>query len=162
VRVALTVLLVSLFSSSALAQTVDPATDPTALQAEVDAAYAQAMASDCTLACLALGSMRRATERLCAIDPGERCTSARQKLDAATAHVRAACPDCAEKLGRENELAQPAPPPASPAEATTEQESVSKRGGCAGCSATTRGADATGAVCLAALAWLGLRRRRRS
>lgn len=34
---------------------------------------------DCTTACKALGSMRRATERLCALDPGAPCTEARDR-----------------------------------------------------------------------------------
>ena len=38
--------------------------------------------------------MRRATERLCVIEPGQRCADARQKLDNASQRVGASCPMC--------------------------------------------------------------------
>src|SRR5438067_9060264 len=44
---------------------------------------------DCTSACNALASMRRATDRLCALDPGARCREARRIVDDAARKVRA-------------------------------------------------------------------------
>jgi hypothetical protein len=51
---------------------------------------------DCETACEALGSIRRAAARICEISgPGERCTSARERLDRAEKRVQEACPECA-------------------------------------------------------------------
>ncbi|MGH7295238.1 MAG: MYXO-CTERM sorting domain-containing protein [Polyangiaceae bacterium] len=162
VRVGLAVVLLSLAPSLAMAQPVDAGGEPGALQAEVEADYAQAMASDCALACKALGSMRRATQRLCELDPGDRCTGAKQKLGAATAHVHAACPECAEALGGEpmgGTSAAPAPPEM---EAVAQESVASKRGGCAGCAISETGTGAAMPVGLALFAgWVARRRRRR-
>lgn len=159
-RVVLGVLLVLLLPANALAQGVDAGGDLDALQAEVNRDYAQAMASDCATACRALGSMKRATERLCALAPGDRCENAKQRLDVASARVRAACPECAEELG--GKAFAPAQPTAAPAPETVQEEAaVSKKGGCAGCSEATTGGGGLQALGLAALVWLGLRRRRR-
>jgi hypothetical protein len=53
-----------------------------------------ASAGECITACRAVGSMRRATERLCALEPGPRCNDARAALASAAEKVRAACPTC--------------------------------------------------------------------
>jgi MYXO-CTERM domain-containing protein len=134
------------------------------LEAELDADYAQAMASDCALACKALGSMRRATETLCALEPGDRCAKARDRLSAAIAHVKSVCPECAEPLGTGEKDVTPrsesAPlAPAPPQEETVSAESVSKRGGCAGCTTTGPGSGAPAPLALGLLALVGLRRR---
>jgi MYXO-CTERM domain-containing protein len=158
----LAVLLLMGVPVRALAQPATTASaDADAAQIEVDRDYAQALASDCALACRALDSMRRATERLCALDAGDRCASAKKKLDDATAHVRAACPSCAEPLDERKAVVAPPPTAASPAANTVEQESVQKRGGCAGCATSSAPADAAGPLALAALLLLGARRRRR-
>src|SRR5579859_2620777 len=68
------------------------------LQAALDRDYAQAMANDCGLACRALESMRRSAGRLCQLDPGERCTRAKSKVDQATQRVRTSCPTCPQPL----------------------------------------------------------------
>jgi MYXO-CTERM domain-containing protein len=152
-----------LWSSAAVAQPAVVTTgDAEAAQAEVDRDYAQALASDCATACRALDSMRRATERLCALDPGDRCASAKKKLDDATTHVRSACPACPAPLDEEKKPVPPPPPPealASPP--AVAMESVQRKGGCAGCATTSSPVEAVGPIALAGLVLLGLRRRRR-
>jgi MYXO-CTERM domain-containing protein len=158
------VLLLSLVPVSALAQIgPDAGGDVDALQAEIDRDYAQALANDCTLACRALESMRRATERLCSLDPGDRCARARQKTDEASARVRSSCPSCAAELEGEKAFAPPAPSPAPPTETVAEEAEVSRRGGCGGCATTE---DPEGAVLplaagmLVVLGLLAFRRRK--
>ena len=135
--------------------------DADAAQAEVDRDYAQTLASDCAMACRALDSMRRATERLCALDPGDRCASARKKLGDATGHVRSACPDCAVPLEEKKPVAPPPPAEAPASPSATELETVQRKGGCAGCATTSSPGEAVGPLALAGLLLLGLRRRRR-
>ncbi len=128
--------------------------------------HAALSTSDCMTACRALASIRRATERICALDPEERCSAARAKADEATRKVRAACPECAV-------VASPPPPPApmdhqmakggsadSPAPASA-PPSESSRGGCASCTTTPSSPTdlAPAALALTALAF-ALRRRR--
>ena len=54
-----------------------------------------AAASDCSRACKALGSMRRASDRICSLDPGKaaggRCRRARERVTSAEARVRERC-----------------------------------------------------------------------
>ena len=154
--------LVMCLPSTALAQpAVATSNDVTAAQAEVDSDYAQAMASDCAMACRALASMNRATQRLCALDPGDRCSNARKKLDDASARVRSACPVCAEEQRGQKSATTPTPAAPPPSENVVEMESVQKKGGCAGCATTTAPADAVAPLSLAGLLLLALRRRRR-
>jgi MYXO-CTERM domain-containing protein len=152
-----------LWPSMAIAQpAVVTTSDADAAQAEVDRDYTQALASDCATACRALDSMRRATERLCALDPGDRCASARKKLDDATTHVRSACPACATQLDEEKKpVPRPPPPEALASPPAVEMESVQRKGGCAGCATTSSPGQAVGPLALAGLLLLGLRRRRR-
>ena len=160
-KVALGVLLLVLAPSAALAQTADAGTDLAAAQEEVDQDYAQAMASDCALACKALGSMNRATQRLCALDPGARCAAAQQKLQSATAHVRASCPDCAEEQNEAPVDGKKTTVPAPDTQVYAAEVSVQKRGGCAGCTTTSAGRDGALPLALAVLLGLLLRSRRR-
>jgi hypothetical protein len=57
-----------------------------------------AAAGDCVKLCKALGSMTRATERLCELAKGssdeQRCTEAQSKLEDARAKVNASCGGC--------------------------------------------------------------------
>jgi MYXO-CTERM domain-containing protein len=114
--------------------------------------------ADCSTACRALGSIRRVTDRICVLDPGEPCTSARTKADESARRVREACPDCA--------IAALAPPPV-PREATVATmdsgpPAESKRGGCAGCTTASGASEHANAAGLAfALTALLLRRRSR-
>jgi MYXO-CTERM domain-containing protein len=103
--------------------------------------------------------MRRATERLCAMDPGDRCVRARQKLADATAHVTSACPSCPEATGRtfpESQKAEEAPAPAS--NAAVAEETVQKKSG--GCTLASAHDGSPGAAWLLGLALLVLRKRR--
>jgi len=162
VRGALAVLLLTLLPSTALGQpALATSSDVSAAQAEVDHDYAQALASDCALACRALESMRHATERLCALDPGDRCASAKKKLDEATTHVRTACPACIEQLDEQKAAPTPRPAEAPAGTNAVEAEAVHKNGGCAGCATTRAPADAVGPLALAGLLLLASRRRRR-
>ena len=155
-------LLLTCLPSTALAQpALASSSDVDAAQAEVDRDYAQALASDCGLACRALDSMKHATERLCALDPGDRCASAKKKLDDATTRVRTACPVCAEALEEKKPVAAPRPAEAPASMNVVEAESVQKKGGCAGCATTSAPADAVGPLALVGLTLLLLRRRRR-
>jgi MYXO-CTERM domain-containing protein len=166
VRAALAILLVCLWPAGAMAQTAATGADVDALTAEVDRDYASALAADCTMACQALDSMRRATEHLCAIDAGDRCARARQKLAEATAHVHAACPACLTSL-RDEERAKggtaPAPQEASaPANVTVAEEAqVSKRGGCAGCATSSPAGGDFAPLGAVVFGMLALRRRTR-
>jgi hypothetical protein len=162
-------LLLAIFPATAYAQSPlggSPASDggsnADAVAAEIDRDWAQVQSSDCDTACRALDSMRRATERLCEMDPGERCARARQKLAEATAHVRSACPSCPEATGRmfpESEKAEaPAPPTGNAAVA---EETVQKKsGGCGGCTLGSAHGSSPGAAWLLGLALLMLRKRR--
>jgi len=162
-RVAFGFLLLAIFPAIAHAQLTDAGSNADALVTQIDQDWAQVQSNDCDTACRALDSMRRATERLCALDPGDRCARARQKLADATAHVRSACPSCPEATGRvldESQKAEPAPAPAS--NATVAEETVQKKsGGCGGC-AIGSARDAPGAAWLLGLALLMLRKGRRA
>jgi MYXO-CTERM domain-containing protein len=162
-RIAGALFILCLTPTPALAQTLE---DPDALSAEVDRDYMQVQASDCATACQALASMRRATERLCVLDPGDRCARARTKLDDATTRVHASCPSCVVGPGTPQATPSAAPAPEAPSNAelaqpTEEYVAVShKGGGCGGC-ATSPAAGGNAALAgLGALALVVMRRRR--
>lgn len=127
--------------------------------------------SDCSAACRALASIRRAADKICALEPGERCAAGRAKADEATRRVRDACPECAIATappkpapdGEERAMSKTGahPTDSAPMPASAPQ-SESKRGGCAGCATTPSapGDLATVALAVSALAF-GLRRRRK-
>ncbi|MDB4996451.1 MAG: hypothetical protein JWM74_3883 [Myxococcaceae bacterium] len=138
----------------------DAGDDLAALQKNLADEQVALSTADCSMACRALGSIRRVADRICALDPGEPCTSARTKAEDATRRVREACPDCA--------VAAIAPPPPMPVakEATMTTDSgppsESKRGGCAGCTTAASTSDPTSVAGLVvAVAALGFRRRSR-
>ena len=154
-------LFLAIFPATAHAQSPEGGSGADAIVAQIDQDWAQAQSSDCDTACRALDSMRRATERLCAMDPGDRCARARQKLADATAHVRNACPSCPEATGRmfpESEKAEAPAPPAGNA-AVAEETVQKKSGGCGGCTVGSA-YGAPGAAWLFGLALLMLRKRR--
>ena len=167
---AILVVCLGLAPASAMAQPAAPSNDAEAAMAEVNRDYASALAADCTMACQALDSMRRATEHLCTLDAGDRCATARQKLADATAHVRAACPACGGELRDETNGTKPGPPPLSPVpkEAppppatvnAAEEAQVSKRGGCAGCATSGPAGGDVAPLGVAVIGLLALRRRR--
>ncbi len=133
--------------------------DVRALEQQLAEEHAALSTADCNVACRALVSIRRAADKICALEPGPRCDAAREKAADATRRVREACPDCAIA-----HLPEPTPAPeramtdrALTASAPPEAEA---RGGCRSCSATggSPGFD-LGVIALAALA--AVRRRRR-
>jgi len=136
----------------------------------LDEEIAQLSTSDCELACQALASIRRAAEGICALDQGVRCASARERAAAATRRVREACPGCAAARATEPGRREDAYAgnDVAVAKATSEVPPESRRGGCAGCTASGSdrggggGAAALAAASLAlALAARGRRRRAR-
>jgi hypothetical protein len=114
------------------------ASDVGALAKQLNEEHSALSTSDCNAACRALGSIRRAADKICALEPGPRCDVARTKAADATRRVRDACPDCVIASS------PPAPLPNEPERAMTQGETstVDKapaseaRGGCRSCSAT--------------------------
>ena len=149
-----------LVSAPALAQA--PASEATVLQGDVERYASETEGSDCAAACRALGSMRRAADRLCDIEPGDACARAQATLRRSTARVRAACPEC---VAAQSDRAPPgaAAPPMAPPEA--EAYAVQRKGGgCAGCTVSTREEPrglASLVLAVGAVAWANRRRRRR-
>ena len=126
-------------------------------------------ADACTTACQALRSMRRATDRLCGIEPGPSCDDARRRTAEAEVHVTDACPTCVtatdrgeavnrpEAVSKDQATAEPAPG-ATP----VQTESAPRRGGCAGCTTTRTSPPSPAFIATAlALGFAALRRRRR-
>jgi len=132
----------ALASSTAFADAGDAgeASDVRALEQQLAEEHAALSTADCNAACRALGSIRRAADKICALEPGPRCDSAREKAADATRRVRDACPDC--------EIARaPLPTPAPERAAARDERAVATaepppepRGGCRSCSATENGA----------------------
>jgi len=131
--------------------------EATSLEQQLARDYDALSTSDCAVACQALGSMHRAADRLCGLDPGPRCSGARAKVADAENRVRAACPDCAIAAGAPalDRRAEAAPPAAPPPEAPG-------TGGCAGCAidGDRDGASGLLATALACAAFCRRRRRR--
>jgi hypothetical protein len=161
--------------------------DVTTLERSLAEQHDALSTSDCATACRALASIRRAADKICALDPGDRCLAGRAKADDATRRVREACPECAIATAPPSEprredramtkggTTQKAPKAsedaaasaASPGSISTVQSappSESKRGGCAGCTTTPAGSGdlAGGALAIAALALVASRRRSRA
>jgi MYXO-CTERM domain-containing protein len=165
--------LLLLSSTDALAQglATGPKDDLASLEKSLAAEATALSTSDCATACRALASIRRAADKICALDPGDRCAAGRAKADEATRRVRDACPECAiatappapapEREERAMSKGGSHPTDAAPVAANAPQ-SESKRGGCAGCATTptTPGDLTTAALAIAALAFT-LRRRKR-
>lgn len=122
--------------------------------------------SDCVSACNALASMRRSVERLCALDPGTRCTEARTTLASSETKVRAKCPACAIGTQAPGNMPKESPPPPAPVEAESVKAagvpaSERPQGGCLGCSTSSTSAGDFGALAFAMM-WMVSRLRRRS
>jgi hypothetical protein len=135
------------------------AEDIETLAKQVDEEHAALSTQDCVTACKALASIRRAVDKLCGMDSGQRCSDARSKADDAQRRVQAACPDCQVAAGlpkdEERRVTQNAPTP-EPNKALPAEQS---RGGCASCSIPSEApAGDLGAVMLAALVWYSRRR----
>jgi len=154
VKRVLCAVLLSLSPASAFAQASDPG-GADALVVEIDRDYAVAQGGDCATACKALDSMRRAADRLCQLDPGDRCAKARQKVADATARVNASCPSCAQPTSNAG------PSESKEAEAVAQESAPRKGGGCAGCTSAPGGDGLGIALGIGGLVLLGARRRRR-
>jgi MYXO-CTERM domain-containing protein len=167
-------LTLSSIGGVARAQTLPDATheDLPTLEKNLADETSKLTTSDCATACRALASIRRAAEKICALDPDDRCVAARAKAQDAARRVREACPDCAIASapipGPHNEEramgkgATPKPALASEPSAAP-PPSEARRGGCAGCTTTDvkSGDGWMMAAAIGAVAAL-LRRKRRS
>ncbi|MBS2016259.1 MAG: hypothetical protein JST00_25475 [Deltaproteobacteria bacterium] len=162
-------LAVGFAPARATAQPASPKEDIAALEKQLASEVTALSTSDCMAACRALASIRRAADKICGLDPGERCAAARAKADDASRRVRESCPDCAIASApgasppadvKASEVRSKATPEApSP---TSAPPSESKRGGCAGCTTTkaTHG-DVAGVALFSLVLARMLRRRRR-
>lgn len=132
------------------------------------------LSRDCTTACRALQSIQRAADRICELEPGERCKDAKSKADDAARKVHASCPDCVIAQAPRKEMEKPADEErahtgskkgsagavdAAPTPANA-PESV-KSGGCRSCNESGTSPSDFAPALLAILAILGLRKRRR-
>ena len=156
------IVIAASWSASAAAQGIPSpdaggADEVTSLEQQLARDYDALSTADCAVACQALGSMHRAADRLCGLDPGPRCSGARTKVADAENHVRQACPDCpigAETSVDEKHSAEPAaaPPPEAPSSEN-----------CAKCAIADEEGVYPGAFAasLALAAWLTRRHRRR-
>jgi len=122
------------------------------LETQLNQEHAELQTKDCDAACRALASIRRAAEKICALEQGPRCDAARAKLADATKHVREACPDCALAAG-------PSPPAPEPATQASAPPAEKERGGCRSC-ADAPSAPVDGSWALLVLATMHLLRRR--
>lgn len=104
----------------------------TALETSLGDAREALAAQDCATACKALASIRRAADRICALEPGTRCDDARSKAEQARRQVADACPDCAvaQMPGKDEERR------AATKEEVASVQSAPSRGGCASCATT--------------------------
>lgn len=164
-----TALGLATLAAVALAFTTSPARADDAI-AELEKSLAEEHAalstSDCSAACRALASIRRAADKICALEPGARCLAAHAKAEDATRRVREACPECAiASISPEPAPQAPANMPA-PTESTKSGTSSgvsaeSRKGGCASCDAggASPGDYTAGALAVLALARV-LRRRK--
>lgn len=122
--------------------------------------HAALATQDCATACKALASIRRASDRICALEPGPRCTDARTKADDAQRRVQAACPDCQIAAAPPNDderRAAGSPPRTASGKSAAVDE---RKGGCASCN--TPGHRPTGDIGLVMLAALAIARRLRA
>jgi hypothetical protein len=118
--------------------------------------------ADCVSACKALGSIQRAADRICALEPGPRCDAAKEKAADATRRVREACPDCAFAL-RGTEPPAPKPEPERAVVARTEGSAPPReepRRGCASCTTAPTPDLGDFALVFGVLAGVDLLRRR--
>ena len=157
-----------------------PKDDLTTLERSLAEQHDALSTSDCANACRALASIRRAADKICALDPGDRCAAGRAKADDATRRVREACPECAlasvapepkprdeRAMTKGGSKAAEAPQATSDGVPTAQTASAppseSRRGGCAGCTTTAAApGDLTGGLLAGLALAYALRRRRRA
>jgi hypothetical protein len=138
----------------ALASTVaHGADDVSTLEKQLADELSTLSTSDCNLACRALASIRRAAERICALEPGPRCDAARAKATDATRRVQEACPECAveQTAGPRAKKATKAEEITTSAAPVAESARAEPKGGCRSCS-TASGSNRLGFGWLALLA----------
>jgi len=124
-----------------------------ALQVEIDRDWASLQNADCATACRALDSMRHAADRLCALDQGDRCARAQQRVRDATDRVRATCPDCAA-ANKEEQAKVPAAGEQPQETSATAPPAEQRGGGCAACAVGMPSVDGGGGGAAAAAAAL--------
>jgi hypothetical protein len=146
--------LVATLSFSTAAFAADEEVDT--LVKQLGEEHAALSTQDCVTACKAYASIRRAADRICALEPGPRCVDARAKADDAQRRVQAACPDCqlAATPPRDDERRAVEP---APANAPTEAQQ--RKGGCASCN--TPGERPAGDFALLLLAAVAIGRKLR-
>jgi hypothetical protein len=78
------------------AMTHAPSAEPGTTQLDVSPKAAEPAPPEprCETACGALGSMRRAADRVCELAPGDRCESAHARVVTAEKRVSDSCPGC--------------------------------------------------------------------
>lgn len=142
-----------LFASPAFAED-----EATTLATQLDEDVAALSTSNCETACKALASIRRAADRICALEPnGERCSAARTKAADATKRVHDACPECVQAR---LEAPKPEAPQATAPEAQA-PPAEQPRGGCRSCTTAPALPDAGDLAAFAlAVAAVAARRRR--
>lgn len=142
--------------------------------AERSLSDAMAASDGCAIACRALDSMRRATDRICALEPGAACEDARRRTASAETRVVQSCPCVSADESRAASKAdskRPEPKPAAVPAAETasapgaDVDAAPRRGGCASCATigerrSARDAAVAWAVALTALAFVRRRRNR--
>ena len=89
-----TIFALTFWSASALGADAGPGDDVESLAKQLQQEYSALSTSDCAIACKAYASIRRASDKICGLEPGPRCNDARSKADDAQRRVQAACPDC--------------------------------------------------------------------
>lgn len=135
------------------------------------------LSRDCTTACRALQSIQRAADRICELEPGDRCKDARSKADDAARKVHASCPDCViaqapprkdldkqqdERVhAGESKKGSATSADAAPVPASAPQSESVKSGGCRSCNESGTSPSDFAPALLAIFAVLGLRKRRR-
>jgi hypothetical protein len=152
--------LAIVFTSSTALADAGSANDVDTLLKQLDTEHAALSTSDCTAACRAVASIRRAAEKICTLEPGPRCEAARSKAADATRRVREACPDCVIPGAAEPERAST--PTSTPAhEESYKTANAPERGGCRSCNGAGANPGDLGVVLLGLAAVARLTRRRR-
>jgi MYXO-CTERM domain-containing protein len=128
--------------------------DVRALEKRLAEEHAALSTADCNAACRALMSIRRAADKICALEPGPRCDAAREKASDATRRVQEACPDCVIATVPVPSPHERAAAPEPSHDAALAQESAPSHGGCRSCSTTgsAGSGEGTGLIVLAAAA----------
>jgi hypothetical protein len=149
------------FASSGAFGAQDAGESVDTLQKELQDEYSALSTQDCVIACKALASIRRAADRICALEPGPRCVDARAKADDAQRRVQAACPDCQlAAVPPKDEERRALEPGTAGMNQPAAKSAPGRQGGCASCN--TPGESPTGDLGVLLLAALAVARRLRA